>query len=132
MKKIISLLLSALLAAGCASSLIGCSDNGNGSEEENSAPVSSNAENGTPEEEEETEWVDPFAGTDFGGRAFRVSTSIDENDATNADYLKKIFPQASVHLVPGTEHALPIFIPELIDEAVDSCLRLAAAGQDPT
>ena len=52
--------------------------------------------------------------------------------AANADYLKKIFPQASVHLVPGTEHALPIFIPELIDEAVDSCLRLAAAGQDPT
>jgi len=35
-----------------------------------------------------------------------------------------------VHLVPGTEHALSIFIPELIDEAVDSCLRLAAAGQD--
>ena len=51
--------------------------------------------------------------------------------AANADYLKKIFPQASVHLVPGTEHALTIFIPELIDEAVDTCLRLAAAGQDP-
>ena len=50
--------------------------------------------------------------------------------AANADYLQKIFPQATVHLVPGTEHALPIFIPELIDEAVDSCLRLAAAGQD--
>ena len=52
--------------------------------------------------------------------------------AANADYLKKIFPQATVHLVPGTEHALPIFIPELIDEAVDTCLRLATAGQDPT
>jgi len=51
--------------------------------------------------------------------------------AANADYLKKIFQQATVYLVPGTEHALPIFIPELIDEAVDSCLRLAAAGQDP-
>ena len=50
--------------------------------------------------------------------------------ATNADYLQKVFPQASVTMVPGTEHALPIFIPELIDEAVDSCLRLAAAGQD--
>ena len=50
--------------------------------------------------------------------------------AANADYLKEIFPQATVHIVPGTEHALPIFIPELIDEAVDSCLRLAAAGQD--
>jgi pimeloyl-ACP methyl ester carboxylesterase len=50
--------------------------------------------------------------------------------AENADYLKKIFPQASVCLVPGTEHALSIFISELIDEAVDSCLRLATAGQD--
>ncbi len=50
--------------------------------------------------------------------------------AANADYLKQIFPQATMHLVPGTEHALPIFIPELIDEAVDTCLRLAAAGQD--
>ena len=51
--------------------------------------------------------------------------------AANADYLQQIFPQATVHLVPGTEHALSIFIPELIDEAVDTCLRLAAAGQDP-
>ncbi len=50
--------------------------------------------------------------------------------AANADYLQKVFPQASVTIVPGTEHALPIFIPELIDEAVDSCLRLAAARQD--
>ena len=50
--------------------------------------------------------------------------------AANADYLKKIFPQATVHIVPGTEHALPIFIPEQIDEAVDTCLRLATAGQD--
>ena len=50
--------------------------------------------------------------------------------AANADYLQKVFPQASVTIVPGTEHALPIFIPELIDEAVDSCIRLAAAGSD--
>ena len=48
--------------------------------------------------------------------------------AANADYLQKVFPHASVTMVPGTEHALPIFIPELIDEAVDSCIRLAAAG----
>ena len=48
----------------------------------------------------------------------------------NAAYLQKVFSQASVTMVPGTEHALSIFIPELIDEAVDSCLRLAAAGQD--
>ena len=51
--------------------------------------------------------------------------------AANAAYLQKIFPQASVTMVPGTEHALPIFIPELIDEAVDTCIRLATAGQNP-
>ena len=49
----------------------------------------------------------------------------------NAAWLKTIFPQASVTTVPGTEHALPIFIPESIDEAVDSCIRLASAGKDP-
>ena len=48
----------------------------------------------------------------------------------NAAWLKSVFLQAFVTMVPGTEHALPIFIPELIDEAVDSCLRLAAASQD--
>ncbi len=48
----------------------------------------------------------------------------------NAAYLQKVFPQASVTMVPGPEHALSIFLPELPDEAVDSCLRLAAAGQD--
>ncbi len=49
----------------------------------------------------------------------------------NAAWLKTVFPQASVTMVPGTEHALPIFIPEKIDEAVDTCIRLATAGQDP-
>ncbi len=36
----------------------------------------------------------------------------------NASYLKRIFPQARLVMVPGTEHALPVFIPELIDEVV--------------
>ena len=51
--------------------------------------------------------------------------------AANAEYLHGIFPQASVTMVPGVEHALPIFIPEKIDEAVDTCIRFAAAGQNP-
>ena len=38
--------------------------------------------------------------------------------AENAAYLKMIFPQASVTMVPGSEHALPIFIPGQIDAAV--------------
>ena len=46
----------------------------------------------------------------------------------NAVWLKTVFPQASVTMVPGTEHALPIFIPEKIDDAVDACLAVAQKG----
>ena len=43
--------------------------------------------------------------------------------AENAAYLKSIFPQASMTMVPGSEHALPILIPEKIDAAVSAVLR---------
>lgn len=43
--------------------------------------------------------------------------------AENAAYLKSIFPQASVTMVPGSEHALPIIIPEAIDSAVSVVLK---------
>lgn len=36
----------------------------------------------------------------------------------NAAFLKEIFPQAKVVMVPGNEHVLPIAVPELIDRAV--------------
>ncbi len=36
----------------------------------------------------------------------------------NASFLGKVFPGAKVEMVPGAEHALPIFIPESIDKAV--------------
>ena len=48
--------------------------------------------------------------------------------AENAAYLKSVFPQAAVTMVPGTEHALPIMIPKEIDDAVDACLAVAAQG----
>lgn len=40
----------------------------------------------------------------------------------NAAYLKSLFPRAKVTMVEGTEHALPVTIPELIDEAVEEVL----------
>lgn len=46
----------------------------------------------------------------------------------NVGYLQKVFPQAVVTMVPGAEHALPIFIPEKIDDAVDACLAVAQKG----
>ena len=36
----------------------------------------------------------------------------------NAEFLKQVFPQAKVTMVPGNEHVLPIRVPERIDEAV--------------
>ena len=36
----------------------------------------------------------------------------------NAEFLKRVFPQAEVTMVPGSEHVLPIAVPELIDKAV--------------
>ena len=38
--------------------------------------------------------------------------------SSNAEFLKRVFPQAKVTMVPGNEHVLPIKVPELIDAAV--------------
>ena len=40
----------------------------------------------------------------------------------NAKFLSSVFPGASVEMVPGSEHALPIFIPGRIDIAVGDML----------
>ena len=44
--------------------------------------------------------------------------------SANAAYLKTIFPAAAVTLVPGSEHALPIWMPEAIDAAVKAASGL--------
>lgn len=57
-----------------------------------------------------------------GAPAFPVRIFHSEHDGVvrpeNAAYLARIFPQAELAYVPGTEHALPIFIPEAIDASV--------------
>lgn len=37
----------------------------------------------------------------------------------NATFLEEVFRGAKVRMIPGAEHALPIFIPEMIDSAVE-------------
>lgn len=39
----------------------------------------------------------------------------------NAAYLKGLFQHAAMTMVPGTEHALPVFVPGDIDAAVAAC-----------
>lgn len=41
----------------------------------------------------------------------------------NAEFLKGIFKQAKVKILPGGEHVLPVVIPNLIDEAVKEMTR---------
>ena len=57
-----------------------------------------------------------------GGARFPVYIFHSERDGVvrpeNAHFLKRIFSEAALAMVPGTEHALPVFIPELIDKAV--------------
>lgn len=61
-----------------------------------------------------------------GGCGFPVHIMQSERDgivrSANADYLKKLFPKARVTTVAGGEHALPIWIPGKIDEAVASIM----------
>ena len=47
----------------------------------------------------------------------------------NAEFLKQVFPQAKVTMVPGNEHVLPITVPELIDEAVGEILDQIECGR---
>lgn len=57
-----------------------------------------------------------------GGCGFPVHIFQSERDgivrSANAEYLGRIFPDAAVTMVPGSEHALPIAIPEQLDRAV--------------
>lgn len=41
---------------------------------------------------------------------------------SNAEFLMEIFPHARLHMIPGAEHALPVTIPEEIDDAVRSMM----------
>ncbi len=47
----------------------------------------------------------------------------------NAEFLKSVCPQAKVTMVPGSEHVLPITVPELIDQAVGEVLIKRTSGR---
>ena len=71
------------------------------------------------------------SGESLKRRNFPVFVFQSEKDGivrpSNAEFLKQVFPQAKVTMVPGNEHILPITIPELIDQAVNEMI-----GQIPS
>ena len=85
MKKQLSLLLALLLTVGSVSMLASCSESTDNSDQGETSAAQNAASDVEVPAEEETEFVDPFAGTDFDGRSFRVYSSVDESDATNGD-----------------------------------------------
>ena len=64
----------------------------------------------------------------FGARGAKFPVAIFQSErdgivrASNAEFLKGVFPSAVLNLVPGAEHALPVTIPGKIDSAVASIL----------
>ncbi len=83
MKKRIALLL---VAAQLVLALAACSEKDDGKESTPTGGESTPAANETETEPQtETEEPDPFADVNYDGRALRVYTSIDTNDATNGD-----------------------------------------------
>ncbi len=74
---------------------------------------------------EKNDWR-PLLERTFGGKPplFPVHVFQSEKDGIvrpgNATYLKTVFPHASLVWVPGGEHALPVFVPDAITQAVAS------------
>ena len=66
-----------------------------------------------------------------GGCAFPVHIFQSERDgivrSSNAAWLKEVFPSALLTFVAGAEHALPVSIPNLIDDAVGKIAALQYA-----
>ncbi|MBQ3707780.1 MAG: hypothetical protein II889_07715 [Clostridia bacterium] len=85
MRKTISLLLAVLLCFGSLSVLAGCSESKENADPGTQSTPSDGTVDAVTPEETETEFIDPFADTDFGGREFRVYTSVDDYDATNGN-----------------------------------------------
>ena len=64
-----------------------------------------------------------LAGEPLRAKGERVRLFQSEHDGIvrpeNATFLEEVFRGAKLRMIPGAEHALPIFIPEMIDSAVE-------------
>ena len=108
MKKTLALVLALLMLVP---TLASCSEQTSG--EETTATDTPTA----GEEEaavEETEEPDPFADVDFGGRDFRVLTSIYVNDSTNADKFIRGTGETNGEIVNDAVYARNLMVSELL------------------
>ena len=72
------------------------------------------------------------AGRRFSSSPVEVVQSVRDGIVrpSNAEFLKSVFPQARVTMVPGGEHSLPATVPDLVARAVIGCQVAAAGGTE--
>lgn len=109
MKKTLAVLLALLMLVP---SLTSCSEQSSG--DVSSAADTPGSDAGEPVPEE-TEVPDPFADVDFDGREFRFYTSVDENDATNADRFIRGTGETNGEIVNDAVYARNLYASELLN-----------------
>ena len=108
MKKNLAFLLALLMLVPTFAS---CSEQTSGEDTTGGEAPTAGAEEA---ETEETEAPDPFADVDFGGRDFRVLTSIYVNDSTNADKFIRGTGETNGEIVNDAVYARNLFVSELL------------------
>ncbi|MBQ4592456.1 MAG: hypothetical protein IJP32_01135 [Clostridia bacterium] len=108
MKKNLAFLLALLMLVPTFAS---CSEQTSGEDTTGGEAPTAGAEEA---ETEETEAPDPFADVDFGGRDFRILTSIYVNDSTNADKFIRGTGETNGEIVNDAVYARNLFVSELL------------------
>ena len=138
MKKTLTVLLALLMLVPALAS---CSEKTSSVE---NASAAENPAAGTEEAlPEETEEPDPYADVDFNGRDFRFYTSVDTNDATNADRFIRGTGETNGEIVNDAVYARNLYVSELLNislkfteanytysDAESSMKTLIMAGED--
>ena len=108
MKKTLALVLALLMLVP---TLASCSEQTSGEETTATDTPTAGVEETVPEETEE---IDPFEEVDFGGRDFRVLTSIYVNDSTNADKFIRGTGETNGEIVNDAVYARNLSVSELL------------------
>ena len=108
MKKTLALVLALLMLVPTFAS---CSEQTSGEETTATDTPTAGEEEVVPEETEEP---DPFEDVDFGGRDFRVLTSIYTNDSTNSDKFIRGLGETNGEIVNDAVYARNLMVSELL------------------
>ena len=108
MKKTLALVLALLMLVPTFAS---CSEQTSGEDTADTTTPTAGTEDAAPAETEEP---DPFEDIDFGGRDFRILTSIYESDSTNSDKFIRGLGETNGEIVNDAVYARNLMVSELL------------------